>query len=116
GYDRIEAAVFEELERIVREGVTDEEASRVKKGIATERVQGLQSDGNLADSLPYYETITGDYRDTFLNYDKLNTITAADVKAVAAQYLKRDIRMMGRLLPPPAQNNEAPASGEKEAR
>ncbi|EHQ06499.1 M16 family metallopeptidase [Leptonema illini] len=116
GYDRIEMAVFEEIERIVREGVTDEEVSRVKKGIATELVQGFQSNGNLADSLTYYETITGDYRDTFLNYDKLNTITAADVKAVAAQYLKRDIRMMGRLLPPPAQNNEAPANGEKEAR
>lgn len=114
GYDRIEAAVFEEIERIAREGVTEEEVSRVKKGIATELVQGFQSNGNLADSLSYYETITGDYRNTYLNYDKLNAITAADVKTVALQYLKRNIRMMGRLLPPPAQNSEVPAAGKKE--
>lgn len=116
GYDRIEAAVFEEIERIAREGVTEEEVLRVKKGIATELVQGFQSNGNLADSLSYYETITGDYRNTFLNYDKLNAITAADVKTVALQYLKRNIRMMGRLLPPHAQNSEVPAAGKKERR
>lgn len=99
-YDRIEQAVFEEIERIAREGVSEDEVSRVKKGIATELVQSFQSNGHLADSLTYYETITGDYRDTFLNYDRLRNITAADVQAVAREYLKPETRMIGRLLPP----------------
>lgn len=114
--DRIEAIIFEEIERIASEGVTEEEVLRVRKSIATELVQGFQSNGELADSLTYYEIITGDYRDTFLNYDKLNSITAADVKSVASQYLKRDIRMMGRLLPPRSDKKEEPESALTEAR
>lgn len=98
-YNTIEETVFEEIQKIVDEGVTEEEVNRVKKSLATELANGFRSNSNLADSLTYYETLTNDYRDTFLNYDKLSRITAADVQEVAKKYLRKDIRMIGRLLP-----------------
>lgn len=102
-YAKIEASIEDELAKVAAEGVTEDEVARVKKGLATELVQGFRSNANLADSLTYYEALTGDYRDTFLGFGRLQTIDVAAVKAVAQKYLRPELRLTGRLLPPAPQ-------------
>jgi predicted Zn-dependent peptidase len=66
--------------------------SRVKNQLRAALVRGLQSNEGLASTLAYYETLAGDWRYLTTHLAKLETITPADVQAVAAKYLRKEYR------------------------
>ncbi len=90
GKDRAkaEAIVFEELQKLAHEPVTDAELHRVKRTALATAIFSRESVHNLADLIARTVTLHDiDYLKTYLN--KLNAVTAADIRRVAAKYLTK---------------------------
>ena len=88
----VEAEIDAELARLAAEPAAPEEIARVKNQLRADLVRGLQSNEGLASTLAYYETLAGDWRYLTTHLAKLETITPADIQAVAAKYLRRENR------------------------
>lgn len=82
-----EASIEEEIERIRTEEVTEEELSRAKVRARVNLIRQLDSNMGLALQMAYFHVLTGDWRDLFHSIDRINEVTAADLKRVADQYL-----------------------------
>ncbi len=99
-YEKIQAALLDELDVLARDGVRPEELEKVRSGLRAAFLYRLRSNADLADTLSYYEILTGDYRNLFKYYSLVDTLTPDDVRAAAARHLKREWLMSARLLPP----------------
>lgn len=85
---KLEAAVREELERFVRDGITAEELSDAVNGILTQRQQGRASDGNIAGMLNSDQYL-GRKMLRRAEFDaKLKSLTLADVNAAIKRHFK----------------------------
>jgi len=91
----METAVLEELEKMRNGGVTDEEIDGAKARLKMEFLTGLASRRGLASELASYQSITGDWRNLFSYTEKIEEVTAQDVKAVMDRYFVRDNRIVG---------------------
>lgn len=85
--EEVEAAIYEEIARIAAEGPTPDELERVRNQIAGGNVRRIESNLGLAFQLADSESLTGDWRWTFQEAERLGAVTAEDVRRVAAQYL-----------------------------
>jgi predicted Zn-dependent peptidase len=88
----VEAQIDAELARLVAEPAAPEELSRVKNQLRADLVRGLQSNEGMAGTLAYYATVAGDWRYLTTHLERLETITPAELQAVAAKYLLRENR------------------------
>lgn len=84
--DQLEAAVYEEIERIARDGPTDDEVDRIRNQIAAGDVRRLQSSLGLAFQLAGSETLFDDWREAFRAVERFQAVEAEDVRRVAAEY------------------------------
>ncbi|HET6573382.1 MAG TPA: pitrilysin family protein [Fimbriiglobus sp.] len=85
---RAEAIVFEELEKLAKEPVTDAELRRVKRAALASFIFSRESVHNLADLVSRTVLLHDvDYLKTYL--DRLNAVTAADIRRVVAKYLTK---------------------------
>ena len=93
-----ETVLFQEIDNIVRSGVSDYELKRAKKQARANFAYETESVSNQAYWLAR-SAILGDY-DWFDNYvSRLEAVTAEDVQRVAGQYLTRRNRVVGYLIP-----------------
>ena len=103
GHDvkQLEAALKEEIARIVRDGVSEAELARVKAQVVSSQV--FQQDSMFYQAMLIGEWTTAglDYRDRAARIEKLRTVTADQVKAVAAKYLIDDHLSVAVLDPQP---------------
>ncbi len=98
-YEELEKAVLEEIQKMREEGVTADELERVKKTAQAHFIYSLRSNSNMADTLSYYETLTGDYATIFKIQEDLERTTADDLKKAAQRFLDPSVVMTGRLIP-----------------
>ncbi|MBE0598334.1 MAG: insulinase family protein [Desulfuromonadales bacterium] len=82
----VEAAIYEELERLIREPVQPEELEQVRTRLRTDRLRFLRGNDGLARMLTYYETIAGDWRYVVTYDEQVAALTAADVQDVARRF------------------------------
>lgn len=94
----IEAAVYEEIRRIAREGPTQDEVARVKNQIAAGAVRRIQSNLGLAVQMADSESLLGDWRETFRSAQRLAEVTADDVRRVAGAYFDASNRTVATLV------------------
>jgi zinc protease len=104
----VERAILEEVDRLVADGITDEELARVKRCIRADLVLSNEQVLNQALLLGEYETIFGHrwaesdragYRyldDYFL---RVSAVTRDDVRSAAAKYFTASNRTVGVLVP-----------------
>jgi zinc protease len=81
--------VNEELQKLMRDGITDRELARAQNSTRVQFLDRIASDLGKADQLNFYNYFVGtpDYaRQDAARYDK---VTAADVKRVASTYLAK---------------------------
>ena len=90
--DQLEAAVEEEIDKLCREGVTDEEVSRAVALIETDMTTALQSAGERADRISMFATLLGDPNLVNVQADKYRSVTASQVNAFVGERLGRDNR------------------------
>lgn len=105
---RAEAALYEELALVAKDGITPEELSKSRNQLVAQFYRGLKTIAGKANLLGRYEIYHGDYRKLWTAVDELNKLTPDDVKRVAEAYFGEKNRTVATLIP------EAPAA-RKEA-
>jgi predicted Zn-dependent peptidase len=88
--EAIEKAVWEELEKLKTETVTPEELEKVRNRVTANQARGMESNSGLASQLSYSQAIFGDWRYALEQPKVVASLTADDVKTVAAKYFRRD--------------------------
>jgi len=96
----IEAAVYEELDRLQREPPTEQELQRIRNQADAGAIQRLQSNFGLAFQLSNSEALWYDWRRTFRDQAALARVTAADVQRVAKTYFNPSNRTVATLVRP----------------
>ena len=111
----LEAAMYEELERLKREPVSPKELERVLNNLDADMVRALRSNSGLASQIALYQALAGDWRYVLTLRDKVAAVTAADVQRVAARYFTKSNRTVGVLVKKSQDKTVAAAPGEKVA-
>lgn len=94
----VEAAIYEEIERLKQEPVSAQELEKVLNNLDADLVRGLRSSSGLASQLALYQAVAGDWRYILTSRDNVAKVTAADVQRVAAQYFTRSNRTVALLV------------------
>ena len=96
-----EAALYAEIEKVVAEGVTDRELQKAKNNLAAQLLRELGTNNGRAHALGHYEALLGSWREGLALASRYETVTSAQVKEVAAKYLKPTRRSVVTLVPTP---------------
>jgi predicted Zn-dependent peptidase len=96
--DTVEETLREEVQKIVDEGVTEEELNRVRTNARAGLVRTLTSNSGIAQTLASAHINGGDWRTAFTNLDRLSEVTVDDIQRVAEQYLKKNNRTVGMIV------------------
>jgi zinc protease len=84
----LETSVDEVLQKFINEGPTAEELQKAKSGLELSFLRGLESNLGKANQLISGAIFYGNPGQFSVDYQKTLAVTAADVKRVAAKYLK----------------------------
>jgi len=94
-----QAAIEEEIEKIKKDAVTDEELTKFKRTTIKSALAQLRSNTNMAALLTYADVVLGDYGKAFDQIDEIKALTAEDIKRVANRYLTKNNRTIGEIVP-----------------
>jgi predicted Zn-dependent peptidase len=105
--ESVEAALHEELERLAREPISDDELARARALIETEELGGLSRVEERADRLSMYATLFDDPDLINRMLPRYLAVTAEQIRSVAAEVFRPDNRVVLTYLPelPPAEQN-----------
>ena len=76
-------AIHKEVDRLKNADITDDELAMFKNRTRADLLRGLADNQGLANMLAEYQTRFGDWRELFLQLDKVDKVTKADVRRVA---------------------------------
>lgn len=110
----LEAAVHEEIDKVINQDVSDEELKMVKTRIRANLIRSLADNEGLAQELATAQSRYGDWRELFRQVDRVDKVTKADIRRVAAKVftpMNRTVAVTENAAPPPA---AAPAKGEQQ--
>ena len=105
---QVQAALREELERLKSADVTDEELAKFKARSKANLLRSLHSNQGLANQLAEYQRLYGDWRELFRTIDRLDRVTKADIRRVAAETFQASNRTVAMIVNRQA---TAPAQG-----
>jgi zinc protease len=91
----LEQAIYAEVEKIKKEGITEKELQKVKNQKMIEFYNQVETINGKSNNIGTYEVFFGDYRKMFDAPEAYNKITVADIKRVANTYLKKSSRTVG---------------------
>jgi zinc protease len=97
----VEARMLSVVESITKSPVTDEEVNRWRTNLLAEIELSFTDPNRIGVELSEWAA-SGDWRTIFVHRDRVEKVTAAEVNAFAAAYLKRSNRTLGRFVPEPA--------------
>lgn len=88
----LEEIILPEIEKIKTEPVTEMELAKAKNQLRMDYFKNLDSNGEIAAMLSYYEVLLGDYKyiSNYLNIT--DKVTAEDIQKVAKLYLNKENR------------------------
>jgi predicted Zn-dependent peptidase len=92
-----ETAIHEEIEKFRTDLVPEEEVAKVKARAMASFVRRMRSNMGLAQLLATYQQLWGDWRELFRELDRINTVTAEDIRRVAQTYFTRRNRTVAAL-------------------
>jgi predicted Zn-dependent peptidase len=93
--EECEEAIYEQIERLKDEPVTEEELEKAKTRARAGLIRQLDSNQGLASQLTFYETLTGDWRNLFTQLEKIDRVTADDIQRVAKEYFTTRNKTVG---------------------
>jgi predicted Zn-dependent peptidase len=112
----VEAAIYEELERLKTEPVSAKELEKVINNLDADLVRALRSNGGLASQLALFQTVAGDWRYALKARDKIAAVMPADIQRVAAQYFTKSNRTVAVLVKKQPDKKVAAAPASEVAR
>ncbi len=105
----LEQAMLTEIDKVKKEGITDEEYTKLQNQAESDFVSQNQRDIGVATNLATYYTFQGNANLINTELDRYRKVTKADIKRVAEKYLTKENRLVVHYLP----KSEEP--GKKEA-
>lgn len=100
----LEAGLRAEVEKLVQEGIAEEELARIKAQIVASEIFQLDSMSNQAMQIGQLESIGLSHRDIDTMLKKLQAVTAEQVREVARKYLQDDGLTVAVLDPQPLEH------------
>ena len=82
-----EAEILAEVERMKEELIPDDEVEKIKARAKANFINGLSSNSGIGFQLAAYQNYWGDWREMFNELNRINAVTAEDIKRVANTYL-----------------------------
>jgi zinc protease len=95
----VEKAVYEELERIKNEPVSDQELEKARNIVLASFYRQTSTINGRANTLGAYEVFFGDYHKLFTAVESYTKVTKADLQQVARKYLAEKNRTVATLVP-----------------
>lgn len=87
----VEPLLYAEIEKIKKDGITDQELQKVKNQVLADSYRRLESNGGLVAQLAEAEG-AGSYKDFLVEPETLQKVTREDVQRVAKKYLTPENR------------------------
>jgi len=107
----IEKAVYEELDRLKAEAITDRELEKAKNILLAGFYRQMKTIDGRANTLGTYEIFFGDYNKLFGAAAEFSKVTRDDVRRVAQRYFGDKNRTVATLVP--EADDRGQGSGEK---
>ncbi len=98
--DSLERAVYEEIDKIINEGITDHELQKVKNQKLVEFYKALETINGKSNTIGTYELFFGDYAKLFNAADEYKKVIPDDLINVAKKYFIKNNRTIGFLISP----------------
>ncbi|UCD64479.1 MAG: insulinase family protein [Candidatus Zixiibacteriota bacterium] len=92
-----EEQIFAEVEKLKAELIPADEVDKIKARAKANLINGLSSNLGLAIALAGYENQWGDWRQLFLQLDRINALTPEDLQRAAQKYLTKQNRTVAKL-------------------
>ncbi len=89
--EEVEPMLYAEVEKIQKDGITDQELQKVKNQVLADAYRRLESNGGLVAQLAEAEG-AGSYKDFLIEPETLQKVTKEDVQRVAKKYLTPENR------------------------
>jgi zinc protease len=99
-HETVEAALLAEIDKVKKEGVTQEEVTRAISQYQADESYGRDGTGRVASALNEW-IATGDWTYFVTYIDKISQVKPADVQRVASKYLNEDQSTTGWFVPTP---------------
>ena len=93
-----EDIIYQEIEKVKADTISTADLIAIKTRAKANFLRGLESNFGMALQLTSYQVISGDWKNLFTELDRINRVTAADVKRVAEVYLKKSNRTVAELV------------------
>ncbi len=93
------AAIDTEIKKLKTDLVSEEDLKAVKTRARANMIRSLSSNSGMAMQLTYNEVLMGSWHEMFKALDKINAVTAEDVKRVANQIFVETNRTIGTIEP-----------------
>jgi zinc protease len=104
---KCEAAVYEELDRVKKSSISDQELEKAKNIRLVEFYQQMRTINGRAHTIGTYEVFFGDYHKLFDAAKNYGAVTKEDVQRVAQKYFGANNRTVATLIPENAQEGSA---------
>jgi predicted Zn-dependent peptidase len=104
--DEMAPAIHAEIEKLKKEDISDDELKMIKTRAKANLIRSLGENEGLASNLGLYQARYGDWRELFRQVDRIDKITKADIRRVAAQTFTENNRTVGII------ETAAPTSGD----
>jgi zinc protease len=107
----LEAALREQVKRLREELVAADELERVKAQIRASRVYEQDSIFYQAMQIGTLETVGLSWKELERYHDRINAVSAQQVRSVARKYLVEDRLTVAELVPQPIESGRSPETG-----
>lgn len=91
----LEKAILDEIDKIINEGITENELQKVKNIKLMEFYKTLETINGLSNTIGTYELFFDDYKKMFNAPDDYKRVTAEDIRIVAGKYFTKQNRTVG---------------------
>lgn len=81
-----ETVILNEISRILKDGILEQELSRAKNRVKFNFYEGLTDNSRKASFLGKFESLAGTYQAGLLKQQKIGDVNAADIKRIAQKY------------------------------
>jgi predicted Zn-dependent peptidase len=102
----VERAMLDEIDGLAREVIDDDELARAKAMLTSARLADIGAVSELADRLSMYASILDDPGAVLGEIDRIEAVSADDVRRVAGRYLSPDDRVILLFAPRDAESDE----------
>ena len=109
--EEMAGAIHKEIEKLKTTDVSDDELKMYKTRTRADLLRGLADNQGLANALAEYQTRYGDWRELFLQLDRVDKVTKADIRRVANQVFVASNRTSGWIETEAAAKSPAGKSG-----